>query len=161
MSNPFETPPSQPQRPAAETEREKPIDIPVPVPYTPAEMAAAKKRLDNDYLEPEAAPLTAAEQEQKEREGSESLRRAVELMDDFEEKYPLEVLHAITDIPLAELVQHPVRKPANIALVHIRKAFAGIPAGTNTTELSERWLRLSQAVGMYNSVTKTVDHDRG
>ncbi|MFZ1654770.1 MAG: hypothetical protein WBO92_00115 [Candidatus Moraniibacteriota bacterium] len=187
MTNPFETPPDQPPKPAGEKDPsqeppkpgaaeeasveapapspEMPTDVEVmrtmsvPVPYTPEEMAAAKKRLDADYVEPEAIAPSPDEQIQKERADLENFRKVVELMDEFELRYPLAELHAVTHTTLAELVEHPVRKPANAALVHIRKAMA-----LNTKrvpELDERYLRLSRAVGMYNSISKTVDHDRG
>lgn len=113
----------------------------MPAPYTAEEMAAAKARLDADYIEPEAVVLSTDEQAKKEREGLENLRKAVELMDEFELKYPLAELHAIANISLAELVEHPVRKPANTALVHIRKAMALVPK--RIPELDERYLRLS------------------
>lgn len=189
MSNPFETPPSEPPKPAekkfpaAETPKsdkkeglgeaqfailrlspETPSDAEilrdykVPVPYTAEEMAAAKARLDADYIEPETAPLNSDEQTQKEKGDLENLRKTVELMDEFELKYPLSELHAITSIPLAALIEHPIRKPANIALVHIRKAMNLV--SKRIPELDDRYARLSRAVGMYNSQTKTVDHDR-
>jgi hypothetical protein len=120
-------------------------------------MVAAKKRLDADYVEPEAAPLGADEETQKERVELENLKKVVELMDEFELKYPLQELHAITHTSLAALVEHPVRKPANTALVHIRKAMG---LAKVTPEIDARYRRLSQAVGMYNSISKTVDHDR-
>lgn len=182
MSNPFETPPAEPPKPAGEKaplqetpkpatveapapSTEMPTDaevmrtLSVPVPYTPEEMAAAKQRLDADYEEPEATPPSPDEQTQKERADVENFRKAVELMDEFELRYSLVELHAITNISLAELVEHPVRKPANTALVHIRKAMA--LTTKKVPELDERYLRLSRAVGMYNSISKTVDHDRG
>ncbi|MFZ1626357.1 MAG: hypothetical protein WAT81_00965 [Candidatus Moraniibacteriota bacterium] len=132
----------------------------VHVPYTAEEIAAAKNRLDNDYIEPEILLLSTDEQNQQKREGLENLRKVVELMDDFELKYPLRELNAITTISLAELVAHPVRKPANAALVHIRKAMA-LSLLEKMPELNERYLRFAQAVGMYNSISKTIDHDRG
>ena len=191
MNNPFETPSNQLPKPTGErtpaqespkldtvvapemapaetlakspemlTDAEVMRTLSVPVPYTPEEMAAAKKKLDANYIKPETTPLSSDEQMQKEKEGLENLKKVVELMDDFELKYPLQELHAITTISLAELVVHPVRKPANIALVHIRKAMALSPID-KMPELDDRYRRFSRAVGMYNSISKTVDHDRG
>ncbi len=180
MSNPFENLPKEPSKPVAEipspellkpdaavaperspelpTDAEVMRTISVPVPYTPEEMAAAKKRLDTDYVEPETVPLSSDEETQKEKEVLENLKKVVELMDEFELKYPLQELYAITAVSLAEVVEHPVRKPANIALVHIRKAMGLVKV---TPEIDARYLRLSRAVGIYNSISKTLDHDRG
>ena len=129
------------------------------VPSTAAEMAEYERRYDTGWQDP--APREGSQEvTEKDKEAVENLRRVVELMDEFELKYPIGELNAITHITLAELVVHPVRKPANIALVHIKKAIDALHS-KKMPEIHGRFLSLSQAVGMYNSLTKTVDHDRG
>lgn len=131
------------------------------VPLTAKEMAEAEERYDTGWVGPVVPALSPDEQTQKEREGLGNLKKAVELMDQFELAYSLQELHAITTIPVAELVNHPVRKPANIALVHIRKALDLLDSKQRIPEIDERFLSLSRAVGIYNGLTKTLDHDRG
>ena len=149
MSNPFEAPPGKPARP--ESERAIP-DLPHPKPYTPEELAAAKARADADYIEPEKLEVSETENEAR-------IREATELIDAFEMKHSLEALHAITAIPLAELGSHPLRRPAQIDLMAITRALDRID-GPRRTALNDRYRRLSQAVGIYNAATKTLDHDR-
>lgn len=127
------------------------------VPSTAAEMAEYERRYDSGWQD-HADPQSREAVNQKEREDLENLRRAVELMDEFELAYPLQELHAIIHISVPELVAHPIRKPANIALVHIRKAI-GATGSKKIPEIEERYLRLSRAVGKYNSLSKSVEHD--
>lgn len=127
------------------------------VPSTAAEMAEYERRYDSGWQDPADSQSREAVN-QKEREDLENLRRAVELMDEFELAYPLQELHAITHISVPELMAHPIRKPANIALVHIRKAIDAT-GSKKIPEIEERYLRLSRAVGKYNSLSKSVEHD--
>lgn len=125
------------------------------VPSTADEMAEYERRYDSGWQDP--TPQQSPE-EMAQKEGLENFRRAVELMDEFELAYPLQELHAITNISVAELMVHPVRKPANIALVHIRKALNALGSKA-APETEERYLRLSRAVGKYNTLSKSVEHD--
>lgn len=149
MSNPFETPPQEPPRP--ETERAIP-DLPHPKPYTPAEMAAAKARLDANYVEPEKPEASITENEQR-------IQEAIALLDAFETKHSLVALQTITDITLAELGNHPIRRPAQIDLMAITRALEPI-TGPSRAALDERYRRYSRAVGIYNAIEKRLDHDR-
>lgn len=149
MSNPFETPPQEPPRPKAE--REIP-DLPHPKPYTPAEMAAAKARLDADYVEPEKPEVSISENERR-------IQEAIALLDAFETKHSLVALQSITAISLTELGNHPLRRPAQIDLMAITRALEPI-TGPSRAALDERYRRYSRAVGIYNAAEKRLDHDR-
>lgn len=149
MSNPFETPPQEAPRPKAEKEIP---DLPHPKPYTPDEMAAAKARLDADYVEPEKPEASIEENERH-------IQEAIALLDAFETRHSLVALQAITNITLAELGFHPIRRPAQIDLMAITRALEPI-TGPSRAALDERYRRYSRAVGLYNAAEKRLDHDR-
>lgn len=86
------------------------------------------------------------------------------LMVAFEATHDLAALHAITTITLADAMEHPLRKPAKVALIPIVALLTSLKCNTNITEerleeLKQKYLRLSRAVGMFNQ--GVLDHTRG
>ncbi len=148
MNNPLENPSSQPPKP----EREKSTD-PGYVKYTPEEMAAARKRLEDEYAEPETPKEKIAEYEQR-------LQEVLGLVKDFETNHPLETLFAITEL---DETNTPIRDAARRDLVIFWKALnslnteMALPQEVKV-ELDSQYKKLSQAVGILHQ--GKVDHTR-
>ncbi|MFA6429570.1 MAG: hypothetical protein WCV84_03675 [Patescibacteria group bacterium] len=79
------------------------------------------------------------------------------LVDQFEAEHSLEALFAIVDLKPKDAPSHPIREPARRALAPIRAQMKKIEH-LDRPEITARWRRVSQAVGMINS--DKVHHDR-
>jgi hypothetical protein len=124
--------------------------------YTPEQMAAAKKRLDADYLEEESAPPTREENEGK-------MRELDTLLTAFETTHPIAELYAVTELDGKDVIEHPEKYPVRVAakrdLIPIVAALNSIsPTTEGYDKLRARYTYLSRAVGIING--GKVDHTR-
>lgn len=88
-------------------------------------------------------------------EGESKIAEFKKLVAQFESKYPLSKLHAITYLNPTEAPHHPLREPARLALAPIVAILNKLPPNK---ELKEQYMRLSRAVGIISG--GKVDHDR-
>ncbi len=107
------------------------------------------------------APESVAASER--RECAEDVSRFEGLCADFEQAHDLEALRAIVELTPDEAPHHPIREPARIALNRIVDQMNTLSSETNITgeeykKLKERYIKLSQAVGIINQ--GIVDHSR-
>jgi hypothetical protein len=97
------------------------------------------------------------------REAGPEIEKFENLITAFEADYPLEELHAITDLTPEEALRHPLREPAKkalnpiVALLNKLKEETDIPS-EEYEALKAEYKRLSRAVGMINN--GKVDHER-
>ena len=89
-----------------------------------------------------------------------------ELTAEFESRFSLVELHAITRLDPKEAPSHPLREPAKIALEPIVELLNGIKVrfGEESEQFKTakaKYRVLSQAIGSINASTHAVDHTRG
>lgn len=98
------------------------------------------------------------------REAGPEIAQLEELMATFEATHSLPDLHAITDLIFNEAMNHPVRRPAELALRQISDLHQKLIEQTNISSeeaqrLREKYRPFSRAVGIVNH--GKVDHTRG
>lgn len=91
------------------------------------------------------------------RESESGVTEFEELCDDFERKFDVQALLAITTLEAKDAEHHPLRHPAKLALVPILSKLQELGRGNivrdRYNELDERYNRLSRAVGFINHGT--------
>lgn len=113
------------------------------------------------YLEKYSEPVVAPSER---RECAPEVAEFEKLAQEFEKKYPLDQLHAITELTREEALAHPLRRPATIDLGPILTKMKTLNNETNISSaesdrLQTIYKKLSQAVGVIDKDNK-VDHTR-